>query len=1042
MTAAHDSRLSPIRLRLAQWRQWLPWGSRLRRPDYWWLWGCAALAALAVVVANTAILLQFRQAALGDSQAEVVTLSRVYAEATDRTFQSVDLFVSALTDVLTPLAAKGGDAFREAVSTRAIGDVITAKRGALPQLAALAVIDARGNLLVSTGGRPGTAINVADRDYFTVMRDHPELDRFVSSPAPNRATGASSLFLAHRLRSADGSFAGLVVGAIRVDYLKGFYRAAAQGDDGLVTLWRNDGTRLLNDAPVLDTGEASPVASGAIGDLVTGGKGRVLRAPIGADAVPAIIASRPLRNYPLILTVAMPETVALARWRKEALVIGIAAVAGIIVIGLVAALVRRHLIAVSQVAAARTEIDVEAYARVQLEQAVARAEEAVREHERAEAALRESEQRFRDVAEVGADVIWETGPDHRFTFFTGGSDSELTERLGIDVGGVIGKTRWELGGVDPETDAAWRAHKAELDAHRPFRQFHYSSVRENGAPVYFVVSGKPVFDRGGKFAGYRGTGTNETEIVMARSRAERAEEMLRDAVESISEGFVIYDKDDRLALCNEAFLKLYTNRREVLVPGNSFEEILRDGLARGIYADAIGCEEEWFKERMQSHLHPPGPIEARHSSGRWLLICERPMRGGGIAGLRIDISALKAVQQQLRDNEERLNRAQRQARMGSDTRDLRTGHMEWSDETYRILGVTRENFVPTTESLLACVHPDDRKIILDARTVTANGNCPAPFEYRAIRPDGAIRHIHRESELIYDAQGEPVMLAGTIRDITDLRASQARQRELERQLQHSTKMKALGTLAGGIAHDLNNTLVPILSLSKMIAERMPADSDEREDLETITFASERARDLLQQLLDFSRNQVTVKEGVDLGTLAHRSLQIVRATLPANVRLVEEIEPVPLLQGDGGQLERVVANLVTNSIQAIGKQPGIVTVAVAPAAAADWPDEPGPPGGGAVVLTVGDTGCGMDAATVERIFEPFYTTKRVGEGTGLGLSVVHGIITDHGGHIDVQSKRRKGTVFRIVLPLAGAESETIADLVQVARQPDELAENPV
>jgi signal transduction histidine kinase len=1032
--------LSPIRLRLAQWRARLPWGSRSRRPDYWWLWGCAALAALAVVVANSGILWQFRQAALDDSQAEVVTLGRVYAEATDRTFQSVDLFVNALTDVLAPLAAKGGDAFREAVSTRATGDLVTAKRGTLPQLTALGVIDAKGDLLISTGGRPGTPVNVADRDYFTMMRDHPELDTYVSAPTPGRAAGAASIFLARRLRAADGSFAGLVVGAIGVDYLTGFYRAAAQGDGGIVSLWRDDGALLLNDAPEPDG--KPPMASGAVAKLMADRQAHVVRIPIGEAAVPAIVASRPLHNYLLTLTVALPEAVALARWRKEAVVICIAAVAGIVVIGLVAALVRRHLIAVSQVAAARTEIDVETYARVQLEQAVARSEEAVREHEHAEAALRESEQRFRDVAEVGADVIWETGPDHRFTFFTGGSDSEINQRLGIDVGRVIGQTRWELGGVDPETDEIWRAHKADLDAHRPFRQFRYSTVRENGGAVYFVVSGKPVFDRIGKFVGYRGTGTNETETITARSRAERAEEMLRDAVESISEGFVIYDKDDRLALCNEAFLKLYTNRREVLVPGNSFEEIIRDGLARGLYADAIGNEEQWFKDRMESHRHPPGPIEARHSSGRWLLICERPMRGGGIAGLRIDISALKAVQHQLLDNEERLNRAQRQARMGSDTRDLRTGHMEWSDETYRILGVTRENFVPTTETFLACIHPGDRKVILDARTESAKGNCPAPFEYRTIRPDGSIRHIYRESELIYDEHGVPVMLAGTIRDITDLRASQARQRELERQLQHSTKMKALGTLAGGIAHDLNNTLVPILSLSKMVAERMPADSDDREDLETITFASERARDLLQQLLDFSRNQVTVKEGVDLGMVVHRGLQMIRATLPANVRLAEEVEAVPLLQGDGGQLERVVANLVTNSIQAIGRQPGIVTVAVAPAAAADWPDELGPPGGGAVVLTVADTGCGMDAATVERIFEPFYTTKRVGEGTGLGLSVVHGIITDHGGYIDVDSKPRKGTTFKIVLPLAGAESESIADLIQVAHQPDQLAEIPV
>jgi signal transduction histidine kinase len=870
------------------------------------------------------------------------------------------------------------------------------------------------------------------------MRDHPEIDRFVSAPAQNRANGTWSIFLAHRLRAADGAFAGLVVGAIRVDYLRDFYRAGTEGETGIVSLWRNDGTLLIDDVPVSDP---TPVEHGPMLELIASPLTRVAHIGIGPEAVPAYVGVRPLKNYSLAITVALTDASALARWRKEALVIGIAAVVGIIVIGLVAALVRRHLIAVSQVAAARSEADVEAYARAQLEQAVHRAEEAVQEHERAEAALRESEQRFRDVAEVGADTIWETGPDHRFTFFSGGSAQEIEARIGVQVSHIVGKTRWELAGADPGTDEVWRAHKVELDAHRPFRRFRYRITTPYGGDVYYVVSGKPSFDRNGRFMGYRGTGTNETETVQARSRAERAEEMLRDAVESISEGFVIYDKDDRLALCNEAFLKLYPANRDVLVPGRTFEEILRDGLERGLYADALGREEEWFEERMESHLHPPGPIEARHTNGRWLLICERPMRGGGIAGLRIDVSALKAVQHQLRENEARLNRAQRQARMGSDTRDLRTGRMEWSDETYRILGVTRENFVPTTESLLACVHPEDRKIILDGRAVTERGECPTPFEYRAIRPDGTIRYIYRESELINYEHGVPVMLAGTIRDITDLRASQARQRELERQLQHSTKMKALGTLAGGIAHDLNNTLVPILSLSKMVAERMPADSDDREDLETITFASERARDLLQQLLDFSRNQVSVKEGVDLGEVARKTVQLVRATAPANIRIAEELEPVPLLQGDGGQLGRVVANLLANSIQAIGKQPGIVTVGVAPATAAEWPDELGPPGGGAVVLSIADTGCGMDAATVERIFEPFYTTKRVGEGTGLGLSVVHGIVTDHGGHIDVQSKRRKGTTFKLVLPLAGGEVEPIADLVLAARQPDEIAAAP-
>ncbi|MGH7095690.1 MAG: sensor histidine kinase, partial [Stellaceae bacterium] len=210
----------------------------------------------------------------------------------------------------------------------------------------------------------------------------------------------------------------------------------------------------------------------------------------------------------------------------------------------------------------------------------------------------------------------------------------------------------------------------------------------------------------------------------------------------------------------------------------------------------------------------------------------------------------------------------------------------------------------------------------------------------------------------------------------------------------------------------------------MVAERLPADSDEREDLDTITFASERARDLLQQILAFSRNQVSVKKSIDLAAIVHKTLKMLRVTVPESVQLVEDIVQVPPIQGDAGQLQRVIGNLVTNSLHAIGKRAGRVTVAVARAVENDAEDAFAAPRD-AVVLSVADTGCGMDAATVERIFEPFYTTKRVGEGTGLGLSVVHGIIADHGGRIEVDSTRRKGTVFRIIMPVSAGDRASTA-----------------
>lgn len=1019
MIDLHGAEAADPRGRLALWRRRIAHAAILRRFPHWWVFACAAIAVLSVIGANSLILWEFRKTALDDAQAQITKLDRVYAEAADRGLQSVDLVLASVVNDLAAKARAGAEPFARGVAGADTHALLKAKLGTLPQLDALNVIGANGDLLNFSRSYPPPPNKLADRDYFIALRDRPEPGWFISAPARNRGTGTWSIFFSRRLNAEDGSFAGVVVATIHLKYFEDFYRETELGPGGAVALWRDDGMLLARYPVVEGPIQPNPQRVRNFQELSRTKQALLTRIAYGVDPVPMLAAARPLRNYPLIMTVALTEEAVFAPWRIQLLVVGGAAAIGIVTIILIALLIRRHLIAREQVAAARTEIEVESTARAELERAVARADAAIEEHERAAGALRASEQRFRDVAEVAADVIWESGPDHRFTLFTGGSANEIAHRLGIDITNVLGKTRWELAGADTEHDAVWRDHKAELDAHRPFRQFRYSVTTDTGTRAHYLVSGKPCFDNAGQFIGYRGTGTNESPIVEAHARAERAEALLRDAVESISEGFVIYDSDDRLVMCNEAFHKLYPAQVDVLLPGTPFERVLRYGLARKLFVTATGREEEWLAERMRDHLNPSGPIETHHSTGRWLLISERKMRGGGVAGLRVDITALKEVQAALSASEERLNRAQRLAKMGSHTRDLRTNRVEWSDETYRIFGVTRENFTPTPEETIKLVHPDDRVLLAKSRSLIAKGVCPSPYEYRIVRPDGTIRHLHYENELVRDEAGEPVMVAGTIRDITDLRASEARQKELERQLQHSQRLKALGTLAGGIAHDLNNTLVPILSLSKLIAERTPAGSMDREDLETIVFASERARDLLQQILAFSRKRTIVRKDLDLAAVTHQTLQMMRVTVPAAAQILEQVEEVPPILGDGGQLQQVVVNLVTNGIQALGKKPGTVTVSVAPATRAEWSQDDAR-AGPAVTLAVADTGSGMDAATLERIFEPFYTTKSVGEGTGLGLSVVHGIITDHGGRIDVDSRLGKGTVFRVVLPVRGGD----------------------
>jgi PAS domain S-box-containing protein len=515
----------------------------------------------------------------------------------------------------------------------------------------------------------------------------------------------------------------------------------------------------------------------------------------------------------------------------------------------------------------------------------------------------------------------------------------------------------------------------------------------------------------------------KADIALRRETEQKLQEIqatLRDAVDSMSEGFVIYDRDDCFVMCNEPYRRLYPKAARLMVPGTHFEEILWAGLDTGWYADAVGCEPEWLASRMNTFNRPSGAIEQPLADGRYVMIAMCRMQNGGIAGLHIDITQMKLTQDQLRQSRDNLNRAQRLAKIGSFNRDFRTGEVSGSEEFYRIFGFDPRMPAPTKQEFVPHIHPDDRAEYEASMTASEQGLQAPPLTYRFRCPDGSMKWIYTEIETIFDDAGNPVRRIGTIRDLTETRMAEERQRELERQLLHSQKLDALGTLAGGIAHDLNNTLMPILALSQLLMQQMPEGTDEREDLKTVVQASRHGRDLVQRILAFSRHQEVVKSEVNLAATTRQALQMLRPTVPATILISEEIEEVPFIFADASQLQQVVVNLITNAQQAIGDDLGTITIGVSPASRRSHRLS----GGDFVRLRVADTGCGMDAETKDRVFEPFFTTKEVGEGTGLGLSVVHGIIADHGGQIEVSSGVGKGTEFIIFLPVAEAAAPPI------------------
>jgi PAS domain S-box-containing protein len=490
---------------------------------------------------------------------------------------------------------------------------------------------------------------------------------------------------------------------------------------------------------------------------------------------------------------------------------------------------------------------------------------------------------------------------------------------------------------------------------------------------------------------------------------QEAEALLRNAVDSISEGFVIYDAEDRFVMCNTAYERLYSIVASELRPGTPFEEILREAVSRACRDYAFANPETWIAQRLDEHRNPPAqPVERQLWDGRWVMICERRMSDGGMAGLQIDITALKKTQQALHESEQRLARAQRIAGVGDIEHDFVNDKIIWSDHACAIYGIAK-GMIPSAAEARALIHPEDRDRVMGTIRAMHRGVLPSrSIEYRIIRPDGHMRYVLRDYELIRDDSGSITRVASTVKDITELRESQERERELQAQLQHRQKLEALGTLAGGIAHDMNNTLVPILALSKRAMNKAAEGSRDRLNLETIYHASEHARDLVKQILAFSRKENVDKKSIRLGPITRDALQMMRAGLPAMIALVERIDDAPLVLGDGGQIRQVIINLVTNAAQAIGDNIGTITVRIE--TAHEW-----------VRLSVADTGCGIDQRHLPRLFDPFFTTKEAGQGTGLGLSVVHGIVTAHGGRIEVESAPGEGAKFTVLLPALAQDS---------------------
>ena len=273
-----------------------------------------------------------------------------------------------------------------------------------------------------------------------------------------------------------------------------------------------------------------------------------------------------------------------------------------------------------------------------------------------------------------------------------------------------------------------------------------------------------------------------------------------------------------------------------------------------------------------------------------------------------------------------------------------------------------------------------------------------------------------------DDNGNIEYLMCTAHDITKRKRMEKEKKKLEARLQQAQKMEAIGTLAGGIAHDFNNILVPILGYSEMLLNDAPDDSDLKRDLSMIFNGAKRARDLVKQILAFSRQREYELKPIKMHIVVKEALKLIRSSIPATIDIMQNIKDCELVMADYTQMHQVAMNLFTNAYHAMEKKGGKLKVTLKEVDLR-VDDLKGMSPGTHVCFIVSDTGIGMDQSTIDRIFDPYFTTKEEGKGTGLGLAVVHGIIKSHGGHISVYSEPDKGAKFHVYLPVIKTQQET-------------------
>jgi two-component system cell cycle sensor histidine kinase PleC len=578
-----------------------------------------------------------------------------------------------------------------------------------------------------------------------------------------------------------------------------------------------------------------------------------------------------------------------------------------------------------------------------------------------------------------------------------------------------------------------------MAARRPVHDFTFRRWIDGFPSSYVKISGRPVVDEHGVFQGYRGTGTDLTAQHVAEEEAAAASSRLLGAIETLSEGVAIYDSDDRLVLCNAKYRSIGGAGSTVLVPGIRFEEVIRRGLADGIFPAAVGREEEWLRQRMADHFKAAGSFERQTERGEWLQVLEQRTPDGGIMILATDITEVK----------------QREMALATLAAAGQNGQNFFADVLralsvglgYRYAGIGR--LVDAGKRIASLALMSDGALIPGETVDLAGTACEQVLQRRsffavdrdvaaAYPEDSRLAEFAAASyiaDIVTDRMGSPVgVLFGfddkpdpkclKRRDITELIAARVslelQRRETEHQLRQAKEAAEVASRAkseflANMSHELRTPLNAVIGFAQMIGQEILGPTGRREYKEYARDIHQSSLHLLQiinDILDVSKIEAgmqTLHESeIDFASVVESCRRLVEAKAAAAELTLAVEMPVdlPSLLADERMLKQVMLNLLSNALKFTPKG-GTITLR----AQGD--------GRGGLLFTVRDTGIGIAAEDFDKVFRPFgqvdsSLTRRF-EGTGLGLPLTKGLVELHGGTVTLESKVGRGTVVTIHLP---------------------------